>query len=380
MKSAMRTEPVTQRGSSVALALGGAWRRAPCTLRLADAALAEILPLMLGDGTAGLVWWRLRGSEKAHSRLAGQLREIYRAGVLESARWETHLRRVVVLLRAGGVEPLLIKGWSSARHYAEPALRPATDIDLCVRPEEMTTAQAIVRSSGLPVLIDLHAGIPDLPDRQWDEVVQRSWLVALGDSDVRVLGPEDHLRLLCFHFVRHSGCRPIWLCDIAAAVESLASMFDWDYLLSGNPSLSDWVRCVVGLAGRLLDARLPQPARAWREQVPAWLERTVLWRWGAGPRPRSVGHYLRHPMDGLMGLRYHGFNPIRGVFQLGLSPFTRWPMPLLQVGGGMVAALLRKRASWRRRRENAQVVEVHRPLALVALARYAVGQERHRPV
>jgi hypothetical protein len=298
--------------------------------------------------------------------------------VLESVRWEEHIRRIIAHLRAGGVEPVLIKGWASARPYAEPALRPATDIDLCVRPDDMTVAQTIVRSSGLPVLIDLHAGIPDLPDRQWDAVIQRSWLVPLGDADVRILGPEDHLRLLCFHFVRHSGCRPIWLCDVAAAVEALRAEFDWHYLLAGNPKLSDWLRCVVGLSGRLLDARLPEPARDWMERVPAWLERTVLWRWGAGLRPRSLGHYLRHPIEGFEGLRYHGFNPIRGVFQLGLSPFTRLPVPLLQLGGGVVAALLRKWASWRRRHTEADAVGVHRPLALLALSRYARAGEPAR--
>ncbi len=374
MRTTTRPLTATQRGSALALALHAAWRDAPPAIELSDSTLAEILPVLTGDGAGGLAWWRLRVSEAAHSRLARQAREIYRAGVLESIRWEEHIRRIIPLLRASGVEPVLIKGWASARPYAEPALRPATDIDLCVRPDQMTAAQAVVKSSGLPVLIDLHAGIPDLPDRQWDEVVQRSWLVPLGDADVRILGPEDHLRLLCFHFVRHSGCRPIWLCDIAAAVEALPDGFDWDYLLAGNSRLSDWVRCVVGLAGRLLDARLPRPARAWMQRVPAWLEHTVLWRWGAGLRPRSFGHYLCHPVEGFEGLRYHGFNPIRGVFQLGLSPFTRWPVPLLQVGGGAVAALLRKWASWRRRRTEADAEGIHRPLALLALARYAGKQ------
>jgi hypothetical protein len=376
MRTTTRPLTATQRGSALALALCGAWRDSPPAIKLSESTLAEILPVLTGDGAGGLAWLRLRGSEAASSRLARQARESYRAGVLEVARWEEHIRRIVALLRAGGVEPVLIKGWASARPYAEPALRPATDIDLCVRPDEMPAAQAIVRCSGLPAVIDLHAGIPDLPDRQWDEVIQHSWLVPLGDADVRILGPEDHLRLLCFHFVRHSGCRPIWLCDVAAAVEALPAAFDWDYLLAGNQRLSDWVRCVVGLAGRLLDARPPQPARAWAQQVPPWLERTVLWRWGAGLLPRSLGHYLHHPIEGIEGLRYHGFNPIRGVFQLGLSPYTRWPVPLLQVGGGMVVALLRKWASWRGRCAEADVVGVHRPLALVALARYAVGQER----
>jgi hypothetical protein len=103
------------------------------------------------------------------------------------------------------------------------------------------------------------------------------------------------------------------------------------------------------------------------------MERTVLWRWGAGLRPRSLGYYLRHPLEARQGLNYHGFNPIRGVFQLGLSPFTRWSVPLLQLGGGAVVALLRKRASWQTRgTRRAGDIPMHRPLSLVALSRYSV--------
>jgi hypothetical protein len=305
------------------------------------------------------------------SRLARPLREDYRAGVLEAARWEEHVRRVLLLLRAADVEPLLIKGLASARPYAEMGIRPCTDIDLCVRPEELPAARSALQASSLSILIDLHAGIPDLPDREWTEVFQHSRTISLRDAEVRIPGAEDHLRLLCYHFVRHSGCRPLWLCDIAAAMEALPDGFDWHYFLAGNERLSDWVRCVIGLSGRGLGARLPQPAETWSERVPCWMERTVLWRWGSGPRRQSLSHYLRHPFGAFQGLRYHGFNAIRGVFQLGLSPLTHWPIPLLQVGGGVVVSLLRKYASWQRRgMSDPGSVPVHRPLAMLAHARY----------
>jgi hypothetical protein len=317
------------------------------------------------------MWSRLRRSGMRGSRLARPLREAYRAGVLEAARWEDHVRRALLLLRAAGVEPLLIKGLASALPYAEMALRPCTDIDLCVRPEQLPTAQSALRGSNLSVLIDLHAGIPDLPDREWIEVFDRSRTFSLRDVEPRIPGAEDHLRLLCYHFVRHSGCRPLWLCDIAAAMEALPDDFDWDYFLAGNERLSDWVRCVIGLSGRGLGARLPQPAETWNERVPSWMERTVLWRWGSGLRCRSLSYYLWQPVGAFQGLRYHGFNAIRGVFQLGLSPMTRWPIPFLQVGGGMVVSLLRKYARWQRRgMSDPGFVPVHRPLARLALARY----------
>jgi hypothetical protein len=356
----------------VASTLAGAWRTSPAQIELSAAQLAQLLPLLLEDGTAGLVWQRLSPTGTATSWVVRPARDAYRAGLLEAARWEKHIRRIVRLLRSRGADPILIKGWASARNYAEPGLRPFGDIDLCVRHDQLMAAQTALSGSDHPILVDLHAGIPDLPDRDWDEVYTRSRMVLLDDVEVRVLGPEDHLRLVCFHFVRHSGCRPIWLCDVAAAIESHPTDFDWDYFLAGNPSLNDWVRCVVGLAGRLLFADLAQTAQAWAERVPRWLESTVQWRWGAGLRQRSVGYYLRDPVEAFQGLRYHGFNAIRGVFQLGLSPFTRWPVPLVQVAGAAVVATLRKRARWQTSRaQEAESVPMHRPLALRALRRYS---------
>src|SRR5262249_27066034 len=47
-----------------------------------------------------------------------------------------NLPGVVTRLRAGDVEPLLMKGPAIARHYAERGLRPFSDLDLAVRPDQ----------------------------------------------------------------------------------------------------------------------------------------------------------------------------------------------------------------------------------------------------
>ncbi len=48
----------------------------------------------------------------------------------------------------------------------------------------------------------------------------RSQLVNLDGVDVRVPGLEDHLGILCLHLLHHGAFRPLWLCDIAAALET----------------------------------------------------------------------------------------------------------------------------------------------------------------
>ena len=224
------------------------------------------------------------------------------------------------------------QGPGQHRHYAEPGLRPYGDIDLCVRPDQARAAQAILACAGGRAPVDLHAGIPDLPDRHWAEVFERSESIACGATAVRVPGPEDHLRLLAVHLVRHGGFRPLWLCDVAAAVEAIKPEFDWEYLRQGDPRLSDWALCVIALARRLLGARVDHPAvRAADDRLPLWAVRTVLWRWGTGRERRSLAWYASRPADGLRALHYHGLNPIRFAFRAGVGPHTRLPLPLVQL-------------------------------------------------
>ena len=94
-----------------------------------------------------------------------------------------------------------------------------------------------------------------LDDRSWDELFSRSELVPLEDAMVRVLSAEDHLRVLCFHFLRHGVERAAGLCDIAVALETRSRHFDWDVCLGENQKRADWIVCTVGLAKELLGQR-----------------------------------------------------------------------------------------------------------------------------
>ena len=96
-----------------------------------------------------------------------------------------------------------------------------------------------------------------------------------ADADgraVRLFGPEDHLRLLALHALRHGLLRPLWLCDVAAAVEGRPAGFDWDYFLRGDATRTRWAKTAIGLAHRVLGARLdgvPDAAR-WRTCRAGW--------------------------------------------------------------------------------------------------------------
>ncbi len=183
--------------------------------------------------------------------------------------------------------------------------------------------------------VDVHAGVADLDDRTYEGLQARTQLVPLGRQSIRVLGPEDQLRHLALHLMRHGAWRPLWLCDLAVLLEQLPASFDWDYCVSGRPYLRDWVVAALGLAGRLLDANV-QPVGPLRGAFNArWLADTVLHLWSRGsdandavvdPIMSSLGSWqaLRR------AIRQRWPNPIRAALKLRLSPFGRWPAPLVQ--------------------------------------------------
>jgi len=322
-------------GTTVAAVLACAWRRTPPTLRLAQATLEKVVPLLAAGGAGGLAWHRVRGTGLAATPAARELRQHYRLQALQSVDRESAITELLRRLRSAGVEPILIKGWSSAHLYPEPGLRLSADADLCVAADRLTTAAATLSRAALPCAVDLHGDVPDLQDRPWNDVFRRSRLLPLGDGAVRVLGPEDQLRLLCLHLTRHGIARPLWLCDVGACLESLPPDFDWHCCLSGDTHLAAWTVCVLGLAERLLDARPSGPPQLFG-CVPAWIEQAVRWCWGAGSG-KPLHHYLRDPAEVVRRLRYHGISPnhgstpIKAALDMGLGPNRGLPLLFVQL-------------------------------------------------
>ena len=326
------------RGELVASVLSGAWRASPppAPASLTPAALIEVAPMLLGTGAASLGWWRVRSSELGTTAAAHELRQAYRMHTLRAGRIERQTVQAITLLRSAGVEPLLVKGWAIARLYPERGLRPYGDIDLCVRPEQHSVALEILGTATVDVgAVDLHKGLPELRRPSLDEVYDRSEVVRLADADVRILGSEDHLRYLCMHMLRHGAYRALWLCDVAVVLESLPEIFDWDYLLGGDRRRGDWVVCAIGLAHRLLGARVdgfPVAQRA--RQLPWWLAPSVLRQWSLQTHymnTPSLAYCMRHPSQIPRALRLRWPNPIQATVGVG-GAFNELPRLPFQLG------------------------------------------------
>jgi hypothetical protein len=251
---------------------------------------------------------------------------------------EGEIGRLFSLLDSAGVDAVLVKGWAAARAYTEQGHRPEGDIDLCVRAEQYELAREILGNpQGPHFWVDLHKGFGRLTDRSTQELYERSQVLEVGGSPVRVLCEEDHLRLLCFHLLRHGAWRPLWVCDIAAALEARSDAFDWELLLGRDKRRANWVVCALGLAQGLLGARVEgTPASLASKRLPRWLTRTVLKQWEkpyahAHEAPPLMRSYFRRPMGAFGALRRRWPDPIRATVYFN-RPFNRFPRLPFQLG------------------------------------------------
>lgn len=325
-----------ERGQLVGRVLSHAWRASPPTAPPIES-MEEIAPILIASGAGGLAWRRIRATDLREGPGARDLRDAYRAHALQAAVREAQIQRVLRLLADAGVEPILVKGWAVARLYPEPGLRPYGDIDLCLPPAQYPVAvEALRRPGSADGCVDLHAAFSSLDAQPWDELAGRSQTVALGTTTVRVLSPEDHLRLLCVHFLRHGAARALWLCDVALLLETVTADFDWDRCLGRDRRRSEWVKCVVTLAHRLLEARLGDTPLAGHRapDLPRWLVDTVLREWGRVFQPRTpLAAYLRRPAGALQELRRHWPNPIEATINCG-GPVNWLPRLPFQLADG----------------------------------------------
>jgi Uncharacterised nucleotidyltransferase len=197
-------------------------------------------------------------------------------------------------LRSSGIEPILIKGWAIARAYAETGLRPSGDIDLCLSPEQHAKARMALNTECREYLVDLdHDVLRRFGELNSEALYRHSEMVDLEGTQIRVLGPEDHLRILCLHLLKHGAWRPLWLCDIAAALESRPPKFDWDRCFGKNRRWADWIACAIGLAHRLLGAELGDaPVQDRANNLPGWLIPSVLKQWSR-PYPANLPLFTR---------------------------------------------------------------------------------------
>ncbi|HMG32373.1 MAG TPA: nucleotidyltransferase family protein [Blastocatellia bacterium] len=328
-------------GRIVARVLQTSWRSEPEVPSLAENELNQIAPALLKCGAGALAWRVISGSALAETSSGAKLQQAYRVHSLQAAMHAAEIDYAIGALNRAGVEPVLVKGWSIARLYPEAGLRPYGDLDLCFAPEEYRVALSVLSElDPTRFVVDLHEGfgkLDSLPDR---ELLERTERVRVGGAVLRVLGEEDHLRILCTHSLRHGLWRPLWLSDISVAIERRKADFDWTRCLGEDDRQADWVRCAIALAGELLGADVSgTPASERVGSLPAWLVARVLKNWSR-PYPelyppqvysRPMASYISRPSGLFQTLSVRWTDPIEASVRM-RAPFNWVPRFPYQLG------------------------------------------------
>lgn len=209
----------------------------------------------------------------------------------DRGRWDALQRKVqearviqaFALFRENNIEPILIKGFAAARYYPPSVPRLSVDVDLAVASVDYEAASVVCRSlTAEGLAIDLHNELRHLDTVEWNDLFANSQLIELDGGTIRVLRPEDHLRVLCVHWLNDGGNQKDRLWDIYYLIENRAPGFDWDRFLGPvSERRRRWLTCTVGLAHRYLGLDLDDtPIKEIAEDLPQWLITTVEKEWG----------------------------------------------------------------------------------------------------
>lgn len=204
--------------------------------------------------------------------------------ILHSALHSEKVKKAFQLLRKVGIEPILIKGFALSVYYPENHERMYGDIDLLVSPYDFYKAKSIVKTKEFTGLaVDVHKGARQLDTVSWDNLLQNSQIINIDKVEIRVLRPEDHLRVICVHWLTDGGERKDKLWDVYWVIENRPDNFDWDRCLNiVNKNRRRWIICTIGLAHKYLGLDLSStPIEDEARQVPVWLVRRVEREWNS---------------------------------------------------------------------------------------------------
>ena len=210
------------------------------------------------------------------------------ATLLRNTALADELVRVYGALSAGGVTAIPVKGVVLGEAiYGNLALRPAADLDVLVRPNDLPAARDMLRALGYtqraePFFSELHhpyhdpqyfrpaAGSEICLELHWalwaaryfnlgaDALWERAAVARLWDTEMRLLSPEDTLLHLAIHRSR-SALRLRFLCDVAELLRLHGATLDWEYLLGQARAAGARTALFFALAlpAELLGAPLP---------------------------------------------------------------------------------------------------------------------------
>jgi hypothetical protein len=211
--------------------------------------------------------------------------------ILRAKVTEERIKSAFRLLRDKEIEPVLIKGWAAAREYPERHLRNFSDIDLCVSPAMYEKSLALIDGEeGRKLNIDLHRGLRHLDTLEWEELFQNSLTVPVDEVPFRVLRPEDHLRVLCVHWLTDGGAHKEKLLDIFYLLQNHKEDFEWDFCFrKTSPKRRRWIIKTIAVTHRYYGLDVSDlPFADELRTIPGWFMRALEKEWASGAKLKPM--------------------------------------------------------------------------------------------
>ena len=322
-------------GSLVARILAGSWRSQPPPVDFSAYELESVEDRLMASGSAGLTWNRIKYDPRiAGSDVGSRFADAHRMHILHAGLHDQHLSQVLTALGDAGVRPIVFKGWDSSRLYPDRGMRPFGDIDLLIPPSQLEFARETLRDHGGLTDVDLEHPV-EMGGSSLNELFERAVPTEHGGVEVLTLSDEDRLRVLCIHFLKSGGWRPLNLCDIAAVLEG-GGVSDASTCLTTSRAVVSWVGSTIACARDLLGADLgASPWAGGLPPAPRWLTKAIIEAWGHpfpaewGPAPPLLPP-LSDPVGVARNLPQRWPSPVVSTIMTG-SPVNRLPRPPFQL-------------------------------------------------
>jgi hypothetical protein len=156
------------------------------------------------------------------------------------------LKKTITILADSNIETILLKGFAIGRYYQQDCLRPMSDIDLLVKPEDKKVSINILKNCRYSVVneekieedlnfrgeVELFSPKDKISiEIHWDFINTKSYrkkikydpefvfnqinIMELDNFELNILKPEiDLVYLMSHHILHHQFKRPLWLVDV----------------------------------------------------------------------------------------------------------------------------------------------------------------------
>jgi hypothetical protein len=265
---------------------------------------AYLLELVEFHGVAPLIAHHLITNgfaSQVPQRYLERLNQIYNGTLYRNMLLSDELIKVLSIFSRHKIPVITLKGTALAEQlYGNLGLRHVIDIDILVKPEELSPASSLLLEAGykqldtqlewdhyfhkvyekqmqFPFFIELHWNLDDdkLVAVSQQEIWHRAQQLQIQGGTTMVLSPEDTLLFLANHLAKQSTQLLRCVCDIAELLKKYEHILDWEYIIRSARSwgVETGVYYSLKRSSELLGAAVPEYAmkalkpKAWRRRL-----------------------------------------------------------------------------------------------------------------